>query len=400
MSTTIGSPGHSASSGEAVGDRRRSDVVVISAGHSGLAAAALIKRAGLRVVVLERSGVGAMWRSRYERLHLHTHRLFSMLPGLRVSARRGPWIARDDMADYLERYAAHHGLEVRTGVSAERIERDGEGWRVETSEGPHVADQVVIATGYNNEAKLPGWADGGAFEGELLHGARYRNFEPYVGRDVLVVGIGNTGAEIAQDLAEHGAARVRIAVRTPPHVLPRNIGPMPMQANTIMIWRLPTAITDVVAKLVSRLLIGDLSRHGLATPADGIFGRHARQPDYVPLLDVGFVKQLKAGRIEVVPAVERLEGRDVVLADGSRIAPDAVIVATGYRRALEPLVGHLDVLGEDGGPRNPRGGEQQPQAPGLFFIGFTNQLNGGVWEHAWEARRVARAAAGRARLAA
>jgi putative flavoprotein involved in K+ transport len=369
---------------------RRTGVIVIGAGHSGLATAALLRRTGLEVVVLERGAIGAKWRSRYERLHLHTHRLFSMLPGLRVPRSNGSWIPRDGMVGYLEAYARHHEIDVRCGVTASRIERAAGGWRVWTDAGIWDARFAVLATGYNNEHLMPAWPGLGVFEGELLHGCEYRNYAPFVGRDVLVAGIGNTGAEIAQDLAEHGASRVRIAVRTPPHVLPRNIGPLPIQATTIIAHRLPLAVLDPMTSLISRLTIGDLSRYGLPTPRDGVFARHAREVDYVPLLDIGFVRELKAGRIEVVGAVERLEGPNVILAGGEGIAPEVLIVATGYGRGLEPLIGHLDVLDERGAPAIRRGGHAHPAAPGLHFVGFTNPTNGAVWEHAFEARRAAR----------
>ena len=141
--------------------------------------------------------------------------------------------------------------------------------------------------------------------------------------------------------AGHGARRVRISIRTPPHIVPRNIGPLPIQALTIAIWRLPLRLTDPMIALTQRLLIGDLSRYGLASPREGAFTRHTRQPDYIPLLDVGFVRELKRGRIQVVAAVEEVDGPRVQLADGSVIEPEAVIAATGYERGLEPLVGHL-----------------------------------------------------------
>jgi putative flavoprotein involved in K+ transport len=390
MSTTAGNGQQEIASDPGHGPTQRAEAIVVGAGHSGLATAALLRRAGLEVVVLERGAIGAKWRSRYERLHLHTHRLFSMLPGLRVSRSNGGWISRDGMIRYLEAYAHHHGIDVRSGVTASRIDRDGQGWRIHTDSGEWETRFCVLATGFNNHQRMPDWPGLDRFAGELLHGSDYRNYEPFVGRDVLVVGIGNTGAEIAQDLAEHGARRVRVAVRTAPHVLPRNIGPVPIQATTILAHRLPLAIIDPLTSLISRLVIGDLSRYGLPTPREGVFARHAREVDYVPLLDIGFVRELKAGRIEVVGAVERLDGASVILAGGEAIAPESLIVATGYVRGLDPLIGHLGVLDERGAPTIRRGGHAHPAAPGLHYVGYTNPTNGAIWEHAFEARRAAR----------
>lgn len=369
------------------------EVVVIGGGGSGLSVAALLSSGGVRAIVLERSAVGASWRSRYERLHLHTHRLLSTYPGLRPSRKRGTWVARDGMVEYLEAYAGHHRLDVRVGVEAARVDRDGEVWRVSSSGGDFIARHVVIATGYNCRPRRPDWPGASSFSGELIHGSQYRTYAPYVDRDVLVVGSGNTGAEIAQDLAEHGARRTRISIRTPPHIVPRNIGPLPITAVTIAIWRLPSWLTDPVIALTQRLLIGDLLRHGLPPPREGAFARHARDSDYIPLLDVGFVRELKRGRIEVVAAVERIDGARVHLADGTVIEPQAVIAATGYERGLEPLVGHLGVLGANGAPRPLPSMQAPSDAPQLHFIGFLNDFTGAIWAHSWEARRVARTVA-------
>src|SRR5207249_6903459 len=140
---------------------------------------------------------------------------------------------------------------------------------------------------------------------------------------------------------------------------------IPITAITILTWRLPPQLVDPTTSLLSRLWFGDLTKYGLPRPHDGVFERHRRNRDYVPILDVGFVKQLKAGRIEVVGPVERLDGHDVHLADGTTIQPEVVIVATGYERGLEPLVGHLVELGPDGGLRLPKPGDAVAEAPRL-----------------------------------
>src|SRR5436309_4209462 len=114
----------------------RVEVAVIGGGPAGLAAAATLKRCGIPAVVLERSeAVGASWRKHYDRLHLHTVRWLSNLPGYRFSTRHGRWVSRDGVIAYLERYARHHDLDVRTGVEVRRLERDGDGWTLDTSTG-------------------------------------------------------------------------------------------------------------------------------------------------------------------------------------------------------------------------------------------------------------------------
>lgn len=371
----------------------RHDAVVIGAGPGGLAAAAMLGEAGAETLVLERDEVASSWRGHYDRLHLHTWRLLSCMPGLRISSKRGPWVARDGVVGYLENYVRHHGLNVRTGIEALRVDRagPGEGWRVETSGGAIEARVVVVATGYNHTPVLPDWPGREGFTGELLHASSYRNARPYSGKDVLVVGTGNTGAELCVDLIEGGAARVRLAVRTPPHVTLRDSGGVPAQLTALLLHRLPVAVTDPLAKLSRRLTIGDLSRFGLPTPENGVFSDF-RERDAVPILDVGLVKLIKEGRVEPVAGLDSFDGSRVRVADGSEIEPDAVIAATGYRRGLEPLVGHLGVLDERSGRPLRMGGEEHPDAPGLHFVGYRNPMSGMFWEMSWEARRVAKAA--------
>ena len=189
-------------------------IAVIGAGPAGLACAATLERAGEDVVVLERAEVGAVWASRYDRLQLHTVRRLSGLPGYAIPRAFGRWPARDRVAEYLRLYAERQRLDVRTGIEVERVDRHATGWVVRTSDGDVEAERVVIATGQSNVPFLPEWP--GAFDGELIHSAEYRNPATYRGRRVLVVGTGNSGAEIAVDLADGGASEVLLSVRTPP----------------------------------------------------------------------------------------------------------------------------------------------------------------------------------------
>jgi putative flavoprotein involved in K+ transport len=238
---------------------------------------------------------------------------------------------------------------------------------------------------------MPAWPGRDGFAGELIHGQDYRNPEPYRGRDVLVVGAGNTGAEIAVDLVEGGASRIRVAIRTPPHVLLREVNGMPSQVTGLLLRRLPLRVADALAANTQKLFVGDLSPYGIGTPPRGAITR-AVQEDVVPILDVGLVDELKRGRVEVVAAVTGFDGADVLLADGSRIQPDAVIACAGYARGLEPLVGHLGVLGFKGRPAVD-GARTHPSAPGVYFIGFTNPISGMFREFGIVARKIARAIA-------
>ncbi len=365
----------------------RHEVVVVGAGSAGLATAALLRRNGLSPLVLEAgSEPGAAWRERYDRLRLHTPRLLSGLPGLRIPRRYGRWVRRDDLLEYFRDYAASQGIEVRTGVRVERIDP---GWKLSTSAGEIEAEAVIVATGYNGAPFIPDWPGRDAFAGELIHSSQYRNPTPFRGRDVLVVGAGNSGAEIATDVADGGASRSRLSVRTPPQIVRRATAGIPAQLIGIGIRKLPPDWVDPFSIAQRKLSIPDLTEHGLPRPPHGIRTSFITTGT-TPILDVGIVDAVRRGRVQVVAAVERFDGNDVVLADDSRIAPDAAIAATGFRAGLEPLVGHLDVLGPRGLPLKTDG---EPVLPGLWFVGFTPTLGGQLREGSIAARKVAAAVA-------
>jgi putative flavoprotein involved in K+ transport len=362
------------------------DVVIIGAGSAGLATAALLRERGIEPLVVEAGPEpGAVWRTRYDRLRLHTPRLLSGLPGLRIPRRYGRWVGRDDLIEYFHAYAAHHRLDVRTNTRVEQVVRDDGGWRLDTSNGPVHARNVVVATGYNGTAFIPDWPGREDFSGELIHSAEYVSPQPYRGRDVLVVGAGNSGAEIAHDLIDGGAARSWLSVRTPPQIVRRATAGIPAQLIGMAIKHLPPHWVDPISITQRKLSIPDLSAQGLPRPDTGVRSAFLATGT-TPILDVGIVDAVKRGRVEVVAAVEALDGAEVVLADGSRIQPDAVIAATGFRAGLDELVGHLGVLGPRGLPVAKDG---PPALPGLWFVGFTPTLGGQLREGSIAARKVA-----------
>jgi hypothetical protein len=373
------------------GIRRAHDVVVIGAGPAGIASTLALKDRGLSAVVLDKADrVASSWRSRYESLRLNTWRRLSQLPGRPYPKGTPTFPSRDQVIEYIESHAEEEGLALELGKRVDRVERDGTEWVVQTSAGEVRAPEVIVATGLEGSPLIPDWPGRKSFEGELIHSSEYRNPRPYEGKPVLVVGPGCSGMEIANELAERGAGKVWLAVRNPPNIMLRQ-GPGPVPGDLIgsCLWHLPTGLADRIARFGSRMDVGDLSEFGLTRPETGVF-TDARERGKAPaIVDRGVIEAIKEGRIEVVAAVASLGSSWVELADGARIGPEMVLCATGYERALEPLVGHLGVLGERGVPRvlAPR-----PAAPGLRFVGYVARP-GGLGYMGREARRSARAIA-------
>ena len=252
---------------------------------------------------------------------------------------------------------------------------------------------MVVATGYDRVPRVPDWPGRDTFTGELLHGSAFRNADPYRGKDVLVVGAGNTGTEIATRLVD-SAARVRVSFRTPVNIMPpRFLGvPTPLLARASE--SSPAWLVDRTSFMMQRLAWGDLSPYGMPRSPYGV-ATELRVRGLGPTLDRGFVAALKAGQLKLVAAVERFDGPDVMLANGERIQPQVVIAATGYRHGLEPLVGHLGVLLSPGKPADCKGGSH-PDAGSLYFNGYWLPLSGQLPAMRRSTRRIARAIARKA----
>ncbi len=369
---------------------REDEVLVIGAGPAGLATSACLRRAGVVHTVVEReASLAPAWRRHYQRLHLHTVKKHSALPFTPWPAEAPTYPSREAVVDYLERYAAEHGVQPRLGVEVQRVRRDARGFVVQTSEGELRPRAVVMATGYNRVPFVPELPGLDAFRGTWLHSSRYRDPAPYRGRRTLVVGCGNSGAEIALDLAEQGV-EVSMVVRGPVHVAPRDLFGRPAQPTNILLTRLPLGLRDAIAVVTLKLAVGDLSRWGISRPALGpntMIERFGR----IPLLDIGTIAMVKQGRIRVVPGVKALTPSGATFDDGSTQPFDAIVFATGYRTGLHGLIDGFEAIADARG-RPDRFG-QESGIPGLYFVGLRNPPTGALREIALEAPRVAQALA-------
>lgn len=363
-------------------------VVIVGAGPCGLAIARQLRHeCGVDALVVDRAdAVASAWRNRYDGFRLNTCGWWSHLPGQRIPLRYGRWPTRDDMVDYFDDYVRRQHLRIALGCNVVRVDRGRGGWRLETDGAPITAAAVVVATGNYHTPVLPEWPGIEAFTGEVLHSEHYRNAAPFGGRDVLVAGAGNSATDIALQLSDGVARRVWMAVRTPPHLVPRSAAGIPVDAFSPAFERLPLPVLDQAAALMRRVWFGDLRREGLPVPRRGIYSALLTD-EQIPTIGDQLVRHIKLGRIGIVAAVESFDGERVVLSDGSSLAPDAVIAATGYRRGLEPLVGHHGVLDEAG---RPKVNGLPCAAPGLWFAGYDEPLIGPLRSFRLEASPIAR----------
>jgi cation diffusion facilitator CzcD-associated flavoprotein CzcO len=244
---------------------------------------------------------------------------------------------------------------------------------------------VVMATGYNSVPRLPAIPGLDRFQGSVIHAGDYRNAAPYHDKRTLVVGCGNSGAEIALDLAERGVD-VAMVVRGPVHVVPRDLFGRPVQHTNILLSHLPLKLRDAIAMCTMRLVVGDLSRWGIVRPTVGP-NRMILESGRIPMLDIGTIAMVKAGRIRVLPAAQELFADTVRFADGTRHPFDAVILATGYTPSLDKVIEGFASIADARGRPNQLGA--QSAISGLYFVGFRNPATGALCEIAREAARVA-----------
>jgi putative flavoprotein involved in K+ transport len=320
----------------------RYEVVVVGAGQTGLAIGRELARAGRRFVILEAgSAVGAAWRERWDSLVLFTPRRYSGLPGLPFPGDPDGYPTRDEVVAYLERYASELELPVRLD-SPVRSLRAAEGGRflLELDGGPIEADAVVVATGPFGAPFVPDLAAGLDSAVHQLHSVEYRRPADVPSGRVLVVGGGNTGFQLAKELA--ATHDVELAVGTKQTPLPQRL------LGRDLFWWLTT--TGILSKTVETRL-----------------GRRARERD--TLIGSSPRRLQRRHGVRLRPRVVSAQGRTVGFADGTELEVDAVLWATGYRPDHAWIA--LPVFGDDGRLRHRRG---VTDVPGLFFLGLS-------WQH-------------------
>ena len=323
------------------------DVIVVGGGQAGLSMGYHLKRLGLRFVILDANDrIGDAWRRRWDSLRLFTPARYCGLDGMRFPAAAGYFPTKDEMADFLQAYAREFDLPVRSGVRVDAVRREGDRYIVEAGQWRLEAPHVVIAAASYQQPKLP------AFAADLdpsicqIHSNDYKSPRQLKPGSVLLVGAGNSGAEIAMD-----------AVRTHKVLLSgRHPGEIPFKTNTAF-------AIHVAGPIIFRIVF-----HRLLT-VDTPPGRKAK-PNFVlhggPLIRVKTRDLDAAGVTRVARVIGICDGQPL-LEDGRMLAVENIVWCTGFRHGIDWV--KLPVFDESGRPRQYRGvvdGE-----PGLYLVGLS-----------------------------
>jgi putative flavoprotein involved in K+ transport len=321
-------------------ENMRYDVAVIGAGQAGLAIGHALAEQKKRFVILEApDSVGSAWRNRWDSLVLFTPRRYDALPGLTFPGNPDGYPNRDEVAAYLDRYVEHFGLPVELSTPVRSLSRDADGFVLDANGTQIRADAVVVATGPFHAPIAPAIAGDLAADVIQTHSADYRRPADLPEGRVLVVGGGNTGFQIAKELA--GSHEVDLAIGTRQTPLPQ--------------------------RLLGRDLFWWLTKLGvLSKTVDSRIGRRARDRD---VLIGSSPRDARRHGVTVRPRAVGADGRTVRFADGTTLDVDAVIWATGYGPDHSWI--DLPINGDDGRLRHRRG---VSDIPGLYFLGLS-------WQH-------------------
>lgn len=352
-------------------------VVIVGAGPAGIAAARALTLRGIPYVQFERHrDVGGLWdidnpgTPMYRSAHFISSRDRSGFFDAPMPADYADYPTRTQILEYTRSVAARYGLRdgIRFGVDVQQAVQGDDGvWTVRTSAGEQRASAVICCSGVNWDPRMPEVP--GTFDGEVIHSVDYRDPSRFAGRRVLVVGLGNSGADIACDAAQSADAAF-ISARRGYHFIPKHILGKPSDDTE---W-LPIWGERALYAVMRPLVIGDVTRWGLQKPDHKLFETH-------PLLNTQLLHHLQHGDIQAKPGVERFDGDGVVFTDGTREQLDLVVFATGYDMSI-PYLPH-DYLPWAGGRPRMYLNAVAREREGLFGISYieTNSSAYTLFDH-------------------
>jgi len=351
--------------------------LIIGAGPAGLAMAGRFKNTGLPFEILEQSqNPGNTWRHHYDRLHLHTVKQLSSLPHLDFPEDYPTYVPRKKMVEYFESYVYKFGIKPKYNQEVISVDRENNAWKVSTKSGDEIlADNVIIATGVNRIRTSPTLPGQEKYKGEIIHSRVYKNPHPYRDKKVLVVGMGNTGAEIALDLSEKDVTS-HLSVRGEIGLIPRDVNGQPVQLTAKKLAKLPFGFGDWLGTQIRKMIIGDMSKYGLKIskmhPAVQL-----TKTGKTPVIDIGTAQAIKDGKIKVHPAIKQITSQGVIFEDNTEEDFDAIILATGYKANIQDYLKHTDgLLDRRELPKEKIGLNERD---GLYFLGYDNYKLGGIF---------------------
>jgi hypothetical protein len=335
-----------------------------------------LRNAGLDFEIVEQTNkIAPKWHNHYDRLLLHTVKSLSSLPYLDFPIDYPQYIPKQLLVAYYENYAKHFDIKPHFGTAVTSVVKKNDCWQIEcTNEKTFEAQNVVIATGLNRLPNIPYWKGQDLFEGKIIHASSYKNPTIFKGKKVLVIGMGNTGAEIALDLAEK-KVDVGISVRSEIVVIPRDFLGNPIQLTAQKLAKLPFRLGDLIGSMVRRLTFGNIEKYGLQvsnTPPAKLIQEKGR----TPIIDLGTIAKIKKGEIKVFKDVLEFHEKKIRFADQQMEGFDAVILATGYYPGINEFLKNRNaVLNSTGEPTHKIGKDEQR---GLYFIGYDKFTLGGI----------------------
>jgi len=355
----------------------KNSVYIIGAGPSGLAVAARLRKANIDFTILEESDrIANSWHNHYDRLHLHTVKQWSHLPFVKFPDDYPTYVSKQQLIRYYNDYASKFEIKPIFNTKVTGIYKlDNGEWNVVCGNGKEYnARAVVIATGVNrvfNHIKIENQE---LYNGEVIPSFVYKNARPFIGKKVLVVGMGNTGAEIALDLAENKVDTF-LSVRSPVNIVPRDLNGRPVQVTSKALAKLPFGIGIWLGTQIRKAYIGNLKKFGIETPSIGPT-KQLLETGKTPVLDIGTVKAIKDGIIKVYGEIESFTTSGITFISGKHLEVDKVILCTGYRAQIEEIIEEgVTLLDKYGCPGPPIGiGFHK----GLYFVGFDNYKLGGI----------------------
>ena len=330
-----------------------SSTIIIGAGPAGLACAGALSKKGIPFQILEKSNsIAPSWVNHYDRLSLHTIKELSQLPHFPFPEEYPEYVPKNLLLEYYHKYCVHFNINPIFNTEVHTIKENEKGWQIDCKDGQiHTSNSIIICTGFNRIPNIPSWVGKESYAGPIIHSKDYKNSEQLPGNSVLVIGMGNSGAEIALDLSLNHK-QVDLSVRGPVNIVPRDFLGNPTQKTAKKLAALPTFIGDRIGRMVQFLSMGNLRKYGLR-PSKLFPAQQLREYGKTPVIDLGTVGQIKKGVIQVRPEIDKFDEENIHFKDSSFKSYDHVIMATGYHSKVEEFAPFVkNHLNNHGHPEN------------------------------------------------